>query len=460
MVMVPTHHVISGGNSPSKTASIDTDVRDPTCSFTDLLKNKLWIHSKRTENDGDSDEADVAGRDGPSVWEGCAEEIMSFMLCPIMDIAENSTKAQNSIPTPIPGMQSHIPAGHALHKSARPSLYTAGVLDVQNKLKQPSTAEDAFSEIVIPSSADDKADETVKPTIPKVPVPGEAEQLSPDNRLAFMNESAVDTAKGLPAAVPGSQENNANQKSVNLRLMDGISPETDILPETTLIFRKDTGLEQDGNVSGQARRDSPQKELPVIGRNEFTEGPFELSESQPPTDLNEQPPIHGYIMFGSSNQRDEELTSLSGAASRYDKQEIILQLAEKISMLTRGEHSEMQVLIKPEELGRIVVKVVLKDGEMTVKITTQSQLVKDLLESNQHSLKSLLAQEGYVLARLDVNIGSMYQQPRWTDFRDAEWLNEHTKKEQRIDAMGRISDRHEESIVYLSEGQNRIDCFA
>ena len=96
----------------------------------------------------------------------------------------------------------------------------------------------------------------------------------------------------------------------------------------------------------------------------------------------------------SSKQLQEDPASAGSAAGPDDSREMIIRLAEKISMLTDGKRSEMEILIKPEELGRIILKVALENGALSVKITTQSQLVKNLLESNQRNLESLLAQEG------------------------------------------------------------------
>ena len=137
-----------------------------------------------------------------------------------------------------------------------------------------------------------------------------------------------------------------------------------------------------------------------------------------------------------------------------------MQLADRINVLMTGQRSEMEVHIKPEKLGRIVLKVVLENGEMSVKITAQSQFVKDLIESNQHDLKSILAQEGYNLARLDVNIGSMYQQSQWNDYRSTTWQKSSAKKGQEVREAVQLNNSNTTSAGYYSQWGSKIDCFA
>lgn len=86
--------------------------------------------------------------------------------------------------------------------------------------------------------------------------------------------------------------------------------------------------------------------------------------------------------------------------------EIIRELAEKISMNLKGNRYEMELQVKPEYLGKLILKVTLEDGVLSGKIYTTSQRTGDILQNNLEILKNALEEQGYAFSQLDVNVGN------------------------------------------------------
>ena len=84
---------------------------------------------------------------------------------------------------------------------------------------------------------------------------------------------------------------------------------------------------------------------------------------------------------------------------------IIEQIADKVVMTVGEGNTELEIQVKPEHLGKLILKVGLEDGILTGKIYTSSQQVKEFLQDNLDTLRNTLRQ-GLIFASLDVDVGS------------------------------------------------------
>lgn len=89
-----------------------------------------------------------------------------------------------------------------------------------------------------------------------------------------------------------------------------------------------------------------------------------------------------------------------------EKVRIISELADKVLVALRGDDSELEIQIKPEHLGKLVLKVALEDGNLMGKIITSNDRIKDFLNMNLEDLKTTLEDQGFVFTSLDVDVGS------------------------------------------------------
>lgn len=85
--------------------------------------------------------------------------------------------------------------------------------------------------------------------------------------------------------------------------------------------------------------------------------------------------------------------------------EIINQIVEKIKVSSNSEITEMNIKLKPEELGELTLRIISDSGTITAQFTAESRRVKEIIESNFDMLKDALAQNGIEIDQLEVNVG-------------------------------------------------------
>ena len=87
------------------------------------------------------------------------------------------------------------------------------------------------------------------------------------------------------------------------------------------------------------------------------------------------------------------------------KNEIMNQVIEKAKITLTGEKAEMIVNLKPDNLGKLAMKIVTEHGIVTAKFVAENQQVKQILESNMQMLKDTLEKQGLVVQGFTVSVG-------------------------------------------------------
>nr|PZN09070.1 MAG: hypothetical protein DIU64_09430 [Caldicoprobacter oshimai] len=170
--------------------------------------------------------------------------------------------------------------------------------------------------------------------------------------------------------------------------------------------------------------------------------------------------IHDRLYAAGQPHRlfNEEMSSVSGGRA-FNLHETLAMLADRVRVLMSTNRSEMEVRLNPQELGKIVVKVAMENGALSVRITVESQMVKDFLQVHAEELKAMLTDEGYNLAELDVSIGQGYQQPQRDDMGSGRWLESPVFKKSRI-GMTAVQRSLTRVPGMYYDGAHRFDCFA
>lgn len=125
----------------------------------------------------------------------------------------------------------------------------------------------------------------------------------------------------------------------------------------------------------------------------------------------------------------EAQTNVSqSAASNADPKDLIEQIVKKAEMLSKASNSEIKIQLKPEFMGKMIIKIAVEDGLVTAKFITESQHVKQLLEANLGSLRQSLESQGLRVDRTEVNVqlengGSFHgddsgRQQMWDEYAD------------------------------------------
>ncbi|MCK8058760.1 MULTISPECIES: flagellar hook-length control protein FliK [unclassified Fusibacter] len=70
-----------------------------------------------------------------------------------------------------------------------------------------------------------------------------------------------------------------------------------------------------------------------------------------------------------------------------------------------GDHSEMIIKLKPEELGKVELKIEVHKDSVIAKFNVASQMVKETIESSLSDLRNSLKDKGFSDMAFDVNVG-------------------------------------------------------
>jgi Flagellar hook-length control protein len=95
----------------------------------------------------------------------------------------------------------------------------------------------------------------------------------------------------------------------------------------------------------------------------------------------------------------------SSALPRTIEESVMNQLTDKVQTALKTGVTEIRLLLRPESLGEMRVKLTM-DGDVVMgKIYVESQQVKHIVESNLQTLKDCLAQHNLQTGSFDVNVG-------------------------------------------------------
>lgn len=104
-----------------------------------------------------------------------------------------------------------------------------------------------------------------------------------------------------------------------------------------------------------------------------------------------------------ANKLTEDLSARVGEKQAV---EIVRQVVEQIQFQTKQSVTSMEMQLYPEHLGKVLVQVVSKDGNITAQIAAENEAAKNALESQLTLLKENLNNQGIKIENVEVTIAS------------------------------------------------------
>ncbi len=148
-----------------------------------------------------------------------------------------------------------------------------------------------------------------------------------------------------------------------------------------------------------------------------------------------------------NDTKDVRLETKNTRQAYVSKEEVIKQIINKAVATVTEDKAQMVIDLKPDHLGKLVLKVVTERGIVTAQMVAENQQVKQLIESNFNMLKDALEKQGITVQQFSVSVGqdSMQRDQRQT------WVRELTSqgKDNR-----NISGVQEGNSGYYESGQS------
>lgn len=86
--------------------------------------------------------------------------------------------------------------------------------------------------------------------------------------------------------------------------------------------------------------------------------------------------------------------------------DVIAQIMEKLKVSVKPDLSEVKILLRPEQLGEVSLKIATQNGIVTAQFIAENQKVKEIIESNFNQLRDMLSEQGVDVGALEVNVSN------------------------------------------------------
>jgi len=148
-------------------------------------------------------------------------------------------------------------------------------------------------------------------------------------------------------------------------------------------------------------------------------------------------------------------------ASKINTADVIKQIVEAAKVTVTQQISSMEMQLNPENLGKINLTVVAKDGIITAQITAENEAVKKAIESQLTVLKENLYNQGIKVEAVEVTIAShSFENNRNSGQNDSNQENggKQANKPFRLDSIedlmeNELSDE-ERRVMHMLKGNN------
>ncbi|WP_075719333.1 flagellar hook-length control protein FliK [Roseburia sp. 499] len=92
--------------------------------------------------------------------------------------------------------------------------------------------------------------------------------------------------------------------------------------------------------------------------------------------------------------------------SQIDVESILRQISQMTRISVTQAQSSIEMQLNPENLGKVYLQVISKDGAITAQIAAQNEAVKEVLESQIAVLKENMNQQGMKVEAIEVTVAS------------------------------------------------------
>lgn len=121
--------------------------------------------------------------------------------------------------------------------------------------------------------------------------------------------------------------------------------------------------------------------------------------------LQEDNIIKGFDALGTTKTANITLPKTQ-VLRNINMTDTIAQIMDKIKSTIKPNVLEVRIVLNPENLGEVSLKIATRNGIITAEFIAESQRVKEVIESNFNKLKDTLQEQGIDVGALEVNVSS------------------------------------------------------
>ena len=146
--------------------------------------------------------------------------------------------------------------------------------------------------------------------------------------------------------------------------------------------------------------------------------------------------------------------------------EVVEQVVTQIKVAVTEDTSEMSMQLNPENLGKVNLSVVTKEGHITAQFVTETEVARQALESQIQQLRETLGQQGLKVDKVEVSVSDFsFQQGNETNAEEQkeQQRNGYAKQLHRnlnlehLDDLSELSEKEQLAIKIMQSNGNQID---
>lgn len=159
--------------------------------------------------------------------------------------------------------------------------------------------------------------------------------------------------------------------------------------------KRDKEPEQGSELNGSKKTDTRDNNLFPVKKNGN-----ESNQHQKDFDL------AGLKNIEAAASKDYSVGNIDKVLVNDLKQDVNIfnQILESAKINISEEVSEMFIKLRPDNLGKLSMRIIIDRGMMVAKFDVESQMVKETIESNLEDLKNALKDKGFEIQQFDVSV--------------------------------------------------------
>lgn len=293
----------------------------------------------------------------------------------------------------------------------------------------------------------------------------DAELLSTVNELVAQVEQVLQEAGVTPEDLISALDNpefEALVEEAMEQLNEVVAEESETT--STKVENKETSEETEVSTE-QAVAAEDAKETEVVAKVEIqTEGrDTETSAKEQNTDSSTEVDDFANQFVQNLQQAAEEISEITGQKDIVQMiREIADQILEKVKVSVTPETTSLEIVLTPEELGRVNLTVSAEqDGMMKAKFVTENELAKEAIERNLVQFKEMLQEQGLKVDTIEVTVGNF-------EFDKNGQANESSQEEKKNsnrnfmtdEELGQKEEADQLGRIFMEDGESTVNYMA
>ncbi|WP_069649608.1 flagellar hook-length control protein FliK [Caloranaerobacter ferrireducens] len=151
------------------------------------------------------------------------------------------------------------------------------------------------------------------------------------------------------------------------------------------------------------------------------------------------------------NNYESNLTNEKTLLQNIDKNMLMKQIIEKLSLNNEKTNPEIRIKLKPEVLGNLFLKITTKENLVLARIIVENYQVKQVIEANLDVLKDNLKEQGLEIYEFSIDVG---QSANFDNYNSQSGYNRNYFMNQKGSQL--INQDVEEEFLYSNEILNSL----